>query len=38
VTDYERRARGAHVAWSTDWRTSFPDELLDRVAAAVAPR
>jgi glycosyltransferase involved in cell wall biosynthesis len=32
VDDFERRARGSEVHWSKDWRRSFGDELLDRVA------
>jgi hypothetical protein len=35
VSDYERRVRGAAVAWSRDWNVSFPDPLLDRLMAAV---
>jgi glycosyltransferase involved in cell wall biosynthesis len=33
--DAERRLRGAAVAWSTTWEESFPDELLDRLVAAL---
>ena len=28
-------SRGAEVAWSRDWERSFPDELLDRILAAL---
>jgi GT2 family glycosyltransferase len=31
VSDYERRARGSHVNWSSDWKRTFDDELLGRV-------
>jgi glycosyltransferase involved in cell wall biosynthesis len=33
AADAERRARGSRVAWSRSWDTSFPDGLLDRLAA-----
>jgi hypothetical protein len=33
VTDYERRARGSQVEWSRDWRRSFDDQLMARVAS-----
>jgi hypothetical protein len=32
VGDFERRARGSDVRWSKDWKTSFDDGLLDRIA------
>jgi hypothetical protein len=28
VEDFERRARGGAVHWSSDWRRSFDDELV----------
>ena len=28
IEDYEARARGARIRWSTDWKTSFPPSLL----------
>jgi hypothetical protein len=31
VDDVERRVCGSRVAWSRDWETSFPDELLARM-------
>jgi hypothetical protein len=31
VRDVERRIRASRFTWSRDWRTSFPDALLDRV-------
>jgi hypothetical protein len=34
--DAERRARGAHVAWSRNWSESFADELMERVAVLLA--
>jgi hypothetical protein len=37
IDDRERRARGARVAWSRDWDTSFDDALLDRVVAWLTP-
>jgi glycosyltransferase involved in cell wall biosynthesis len=30
--DYERRVRGAAVRWPTDWRASFNDDVIDRIA------
>jgi hypothetical protein len=36
--DFAARAGGSSVRWSTDWDESLPDELLDRVAAALWPR
>jgi hypothetical protein len=33
VGDVERRVAGSRVAWSRDWATSLPDDLLDRLAA-----
>jgi glycosyltransferase involved in cell wall biosynthesis len=33
VDDFERRARGSHVAWSADWDESFHDGLLARVVS-----
>jgi hypothetical protein len=33
--DAERRARGADVRWARDWNAAFPDELLDRLLAAL---
>jgi hypothetical protein len=33
VEDAARRARNAHVAWSTDWDESLHAELLERVEA-----
>jgi hypothetical protein len=33
VDDVERRARGSHVAWSSEWNDSFDDGLVDRIAA-----
>jgi hypothetical protein len=33
VEDYEFRARGARINWSTDWETSFPEPLLRTVGA-----
>jgi glycosyltransferase involved in cell wall biosynthesis len=35
VEDGARRLAGAEVNWSTQWERSFPDELLDRVIAAL---
>ena len=29
--DADRRVRGSAIRWSTDWDSSFGDELLDRV-------
>jgi GT2 family glycosyltransferase len=37
VDDGDRRMRGSRVRWSRDWRTSFCDELLDRVVAVLGP-
>jgi len=31
VDDYEARARGSHVDWSSDWDRSFDDALMERV-------
>jgi glycosyltransferase involved in cell wall biosynthesis len=31
VDDFEPRARGSHVDWSSDWDRSFDDELMERV-------
>jgi hypothetical protein len=28
VADHERRAESANVQWSSDWNTSFDDELM----------
>jgi hypothetical protein len=33
VEQYEQRARGSHVAWSTDWDESFADGVIERVLA-----
>jgi glycosyltransferase involved in cell wall biosynthesis len=33
VGDFERRARGSEVRWSRDWRQSFDDQLMARVAS-----
>jgi hypothetical protein len=33
VDDWERRARGAAVRWSSDWSHTFDDELVGRVLA-----
>jgi hypothetical protein len=33
VDDVGRRARGSDVQWSQDWRDSFNDELMARVAS-----
>jgi glycosyltransferase involved in cell wall biosynthesis len=33
VDDFEHRARGSRVRWSSDWKRSFDDELLRRVAS-----
>jgi len=37
VTDRDRRERGAQLRWSRSWDRSFDGELLDRVAAFLAP-
>ncbi len=34
--DLESRARGSSVHWSSDWDLSFPDELLERLLAALS--
>jgi glycosyltransferase involved in cell wall biosynthesis len=36
--DFGARVAGSHVRWSSDWDESLPDELLDRLAAALWPR
>ena len=36
VEDFERRSRGASVRWSQDWKDSFDDALLDRLAEYLA--
>ena len=36
VEDIERRVGGSAVEWSRDWRTSFDDELLERVESYLA--
>lgn len=33
VNDFEARARGSAVDWSSDWRRSFDDELMARLEA-----
>jgi hypothetical protein len=33
VNDSDRRARGSAVNWSRDWGQSFPDRLIERIAA-----
>ncbi len=33
--DLQRRAAGSRVSWSSDWRTSLPDELLQRLMASL---
>jgi hypothetical protein len=35
ASDWDRRVRGSHVRWSREWRTSFDDELLGRLEAAL---
>jgi hypothetical protein len=35
VGDVAARVAGADVAWSRNWEQSFPDELLDRIVAAL---
>ena len=36
VEDFEGRARGAHVNWSSSWEQSFDDELMARVEDLLA--
>jgi len=31
VADFEAREQGSRVSWSRDWRTSFDEDLMDRV-------
>ncbi len=35
--DVAARLAGAEVSWSRDWEQSFPDELVDRILAALKP-
>jgi glycosyltransferase involved in cell wall biosynthesis len=35
VDDVAARVAGADLAWSRDWEESFPDELVDRILAAL---
>jgi hypothetical protein len=35
LAEVEARIQGAQVNWSTDWQSSFPDELIDRVVSAM---
>jgi glycosyltransferase involved in cell wall biosynthesis len=35
--DTDGRVRGSAIRWSTDWDTSFDDELLDRVTGFLSP-
>jgi hypothetical protein len=36
VEDFEGRARGADVSWSSSWEQSLDDELMARVEALLA--
>jgi hypothetical protein len=38
VEDVERRESGSAVNWSRDWRTSFPDALMERVEEFMRPQ
>jgi glycosyltransferase involved in cell wall biosynthesis len=38
VADARGRWRGSEVNWSTRWADSFPDEMLDQIAAALGVR
>jgi GT2 family glycosyltransferase len=35
--DLDRRVRGSHVDWSTDWNVSLNDDLLGRLLSALGP-
>ena len=38
ASDYDRRARGSRVAWSTDWSSSFDDRVMNAVREFLARR
>jgi glycosyltransferase involved in cell wall biosynthesis len=37
ISHLKRRVAGAEVRWSRDWRSSFDEQLLDRLIAALDP-